>query len=95
MLTQANSYQTIAVTNYHRTGGSLDCETWVSYTPVRYTECHPYNVLNETVYNQTPKAMGNLGDTLGLLSAHTSSASPLNINSNCSSLCSSPASAMN
>ena len=49
MLTQllplANSYQTSAVTNYHRTGGSLDCETWVSYTPVRYTECHPYNVL--------------------------------------------------
>ena len=43
--TLANSYQTSAVTNYHRTGGSLDYETWVSYTPVRYTECHPCNVL--------------------------------------------------
>ena len=42
---QANSYQANAVTNYHRTGGNLDCETWVSYTPVRYTECHPCNVL--------------------------------------------------
>ena len=99
MLTQvlplANSYQTIAVTNYHRTGGNLDYETWVSYTPVRYTECHPYNVLNETDYTWTPKAMGSLSDTLGLLSAQTSSTSPLNMNSNCSSPCSSPASAMN
>ena len=85
MLPLANSYQANAVTNYHRTGGNLDCETWVSYTPVRYTECHPYNVLNETVYTWTPKAMGSLGDTLGLLSVQTSSASP----------CSSPASAMN
>jgi len=45
VLTLVNSYQPNAVTNYHRTGGNLDCETWVSYTPVRYTECHPYNVL--------------------------------------------------
>ena len=36
VLTLANSYQANAVTNYHRTGGNLDCETWVSYTPVRY-----------------------------------------------------------
>ena len=99
MLTQvlplAIPYQASVVTNYHRTGGNLDCGTWVSYTPVRCTECHPYNVLNETVYTWTPKAMGSLGDTLGLLLAQTSSASPLNINSNCSSPCSSPASAMN
>jgi len=49
MLTQvlplAIPYQTSAATNYHRTGGNLDYETWVSYTLVRYTECHPYNVL--------------------------------------------------
>jgi len=45
VLPQVNSYQANAVTNYHRTGGNLDCETWESYTPVRYTECHPYNVL--------------------------------------------------
>jgi hypothetical protein len=35
VLTLVNSYQANAVTNYHRTGGSLDYETWVSYTPVR------------------------------------------------------------
>ena len=38
VLPQVNSYQANAVTNYHRTGGNLDCETWVSYTPIRYTE---------------------------------------------------------
>jgi len=45
VLSQANSYQSNAVTNYHRTGGNLDYETWVFYTLVRYTECHPCNVL--------------------------------------------------
>ena len=45
ILTLVNSYQPNAVTNYHRTGGNLDCGTWVSYIPVRYTECYPYSGL--------------------------------------------------
>ena len=36
VLSQAIPYQASVVTNYHRTGGNLDCGTWVSYTPVRY-----------------------------------------------------------
>jgi len=45
VLPLVNSYQTSEATNYHRTGGNLDYETWVSYTPVRYIECHLCNVL--------------------------------------------------
>ena len=70
MLTQvlplANSYQPNAVTNYHRTGGNLDCGTWVSYIPVRYTECYPYSGLTWSVYIEIPKAIGSLGGILGL-----------------------------